>query len=32
MRVKGIIWLPDIINKLEWKHDVFPEEIEQVLE
>ncbi len=30
MRIKDIIWLPDIIDKLAWKHNVIPEEVEQV--
>ncbi len=30
MRIKNIIWLPDVIDKLDWKHNVVPEEVEQV--
>ena len=32
MRIKDILWLPDVIDKLDWKHGVVPEEVEQVLE
>lgn len=31
MRVKKIIWLPDIENKLLYKHGVLAEEVEEVL-
>ena len=31
MRVVDIIWLPQIIDKLDWKHNVTPEEVEDVL-
>ena len=31
MRVSDIIWLPQIIDKLDWKHQVLPSEIEEVL-
>lgn len=31
MRVTDIIWLPDIVDKLDWKHNVVPEEVAQVL-
>ncbi len=31
MRISGIIWLPQIIDKLDWKHNVYPEEVEEVL-
>ncbi len=31
MYIADIIWLPQIIGKLAWKHDVFPEEVGQVL-
>lgn len=30
MRIAGFIWLEDIVEKLEIKHRVAPEEIEQV--
>jgi len=32
MQIKDIIWLPDIIDKLDWKHQIVPEEIEQVFD
>ncbi len=32
MQIKDIIWLPDIIDKLDWKHHIVPEEVEQVFE
>jgi hypothetical protein len=31
MRIVDIIWLPQIIDKLVWKHDVEPEEVDQIL-
>lgn len=31
MRIADIIWLPHIIDKLAWKHQVEPEEIDEVL-
>lgn len=31
MRIIDIIWLPHIIDKLAWKHQVEPEEVDQVL-
>ena len=31
MHVVDIIWLPQILDKLAWKHRVFPEEVEEVL-
>ena len=31
MYIADIVWLPQIIDKLAWKHDVFPEEVDQVL-
>jgi uncharacterized DUF497 family protein len=32
MQIKDIIWLPDIIDKLDWKHHIAPEEVEQVFD
>jgi uncharacterized DUF497 family protein len=32
MRINDILWLPDIVDKLDWKHDVHPEEVEQVFD
>jgi hypothetical protein len=31
VNVIDIIWLPQVIDKLQWKHDVTPEEVEEVL-
>ena len=31
MRVVEIIWSPDLVDKLAWKHDVEPYEVEEVL-
>jgi len=31
MRIVNIIWLPQIIDKLNWKHNVIPEEVEEVI-
>ncbi len=31
MRIIDIIWLPQVIDKLSWKHDITPEEVDQVL-
>ena len=31
MRIADIVWLPDIIDKLDWKHNVQPEEVDEVL-
>jgi uncharacterized DUF497 family protein len=30
MKVTGIIWLNNIVDKLDWKHNLIPEEVEQV--
>lgn len=30
MRIEEFIWLPDIVDKLERKHSVLPEEAEEV--
>jgi len=30
MRIAGFIWLEEIVEKLEVKHQVFPDEVEQV--
>lgn len=32
VKIKAIIWLPDIIEKLEVKHGVIVEEVEEVFE
>ena len=31
MRIEGIIWFPEKIDKLIWKHHVYQEEVEDVL-
>jgi uncharacterized DUF497 family protein len=31
MFIADIIWLPQIIDKLAWKHNVMPEEVDQIL-
>jgi hypothetical protein len=31
MRIADIVWLPQVVDKLGWKHDVTPEEVGQVL-
>ena len=31
MKIDGIIWLRDIVDKLDWKHQVDTEEVEEVL-
>ena len=30
MRIDDIVWLEAILDKLEWKHAVFPHEVEEV--
>ena len=31
MQIDNIIWLPNIVDKVAWKHNVVPQEIEEVL-
>ena len=31
MRIADLMWLPQILDKLAWKHGVTPEEVEGVL-
>ncbi len=31
MRIEDIIWMPQIVDKLDWKHRVVPEEVDQIL-
>jgi uncharacterized DUF497 family protein len=31
MHIVDIIWLPQVIDKLDWKHNVTPEEVDEVL-
>jgi uncharacterized protein len=30
MRITRVIWLRDIVDKLEWKHQVAPDEVEEI--
>ena len=30
MRIEGIVWFDEIIEKLEWKHNVQPREVTEV--
>ncbi|MBI3799350.1 MAG: BrnT family toxin [Deltaproteobacteria bacterium] len=31
MRIDDIVWLPHLVDKLAWKHQVSPEEVDEVL-
>lgn len=31
MYIIDIIWLPQVIDKLDWKHNVTPEEVDEIL-
>ncbi|MBN1429656.1 MAG: BrnT family toxin [Anaerolineae bacterium] len=31
MKIESLIWLRDIVDKLAWKHQVDPEEVEEAL-
>jgi uncharacterized DUF497 family protein len=31
MYISDIIWLPQVVDKLKWKHDVTPDEVEEIL-
>jgi len=31
LKISGVIWFYDIVDKLEWKHHVSADEVEQVL-
>jgi hypothetical protein len=31
MRVSGVIWLRDVVDKISWKHHVTTDEVEEVL-
>jgi uncharacterized DUF497 family protein len=31
VRIREIIWLPQIIEKLEWKHGILPREVREAL-
>ncbi|HEY6331925.1 MAG TPA: hypothetical protein VI756_21535 [Blastocatellia bacterium] len=30
MRISGVIWLRNIVDKLAWKHQLNPEEVEEI--
>ena len=32
MRIVGFIWLEEVLDKIEIKHSVLPEEVEEVFE
>lgn len=32
MKIDGVIWLRDIVDKLAWKHQVDQDEVEEVLD
>ena len=32
MKIEGIIWLTEIVEKLAFKHDVEPDEVEELFE
>ncbi len=32
MKIVGFVWLPEIVDKLNYKHNVQVEEVEQILE
>ena len=32
MRIKGIIWLKNYVDKLLWKHDISTDEVENIFE
>jgi hypothetical protein len=32
MKINGYIWREDVIDKLTWKHQVSPEEVEEIFE
>ena len=31
MQITDIIWLPSVVDKLDWKHGVMPDEVEELL-
>lgn len=31
MKIAGLIWLEDIVDKLAWKHGVLPDEVKETL-
>jgi uncharacterized DUF497 family protein len=30
MRIKDIVWLPSVVDKLDWKHGIAPDEVEEL--
>ncbi len=30
MKISGLIWLEEIVDKLDWKHQVQPEEVREI--
>ena len=30
MKITGLIWLETIVEKLDWKHNIYPEEVEDI--
>jgi len=32
MQISRVIWLRDIVEKLEWKHQVSPDEVEEIFD
>ncbi|MCZ6679587.1 MAG: BrnT family toxin [Candidatus Poribacteria bacterium] len=32
MRINGLIWREQVIDKLSWKHNIYPDEVEAVFE
>ena len=30
MKIDGIVWIPEIIDKLDWKHHVTKKEVEEI--
>jgi hypothetical protein len=31
MKIVGLIWLDDIVEKLSWKHHVLPDDVREIL-
>ena len=31
LKITGIIWLADVVDKLSWKHQVTPSEVEEAV-
>jgi hypothetical protein len=30
MKITGVIWLRNVVDKLAWKHDVMPDGVEEI--